>query len=105
MTSRRFGASGSSDVEVVGRAVEVGLQHGADVVEALFAQPAVDAQRRVDELRLLHVDADERSPRSSSCAMFVVRELLVDLEPEVRELQRDVRAQLLRGDALDASVR
>ena len=64
------------------------------------AEAAVDPERCVDELRLLHVDADER-PFAEQPAHVRVRELLVDLEPEVRELQRDVRAQLLGRDPVE----
>jgi hypothetical protein len=34
------------------------------VERPVLAQPAIDAERRVDELRLLHVDADELPVRS-----------------------------------------
>ena len=54
--------------------------------------------------RLLHVDADE----VAACRGVLdelgdvpVRELLVDREPEMRELERDVRAQPLRVDAVE----
>ena len=58
---RRFGFRGSEPLEVVRRAVEVRLQHRSDSVAAGLAQPLVRAKRRVDVLRLLHVDADERA--------------------------------------------
>ena len=64
------------------------------------AQAAVDPERRGDELRLLHVDPDERSLREQP-PQVCVRELLVDLEPEVGELQRDVRAKLLGRDPVE----
>ena len=100
MTRRRFGCQRQQRLQVAGRAVEVGLQHGADVVQAVLSQTPVDAQCGVDELRLLHVDADEAAELDETPDVSV-RELLVDLEPEVGELERDVRPQLLGGDALD----
>ncbi len=98
MTRRRFGRSGSELREIVLAAVEVRLQDGADAVEAVLAQPAVDAERRVDERRLLHVDADERVEVAGVLDEPLdvpVRELLVELEPEMGELEGDVRAQPL----------
>ncbi len=64
------------------------------------AEALVDPQGHVDVLRLLHVDADEcaEPARDGGDALDVrVRELLVEREAEVRELERDVRLQLL-GD-------
>ena len=87
-------------LEIVGRSVEVGLEHGADVVESRLAQPAEDAERRVDELRLLHVDSDER-PLLEQAAEVLEGQLLVDVEAEVRELQRHIRLQPFRGNAVD----
>ena len=66
-------------LEIVGCPVEVRLEHRADVVEARFAQPSIDAERRVDELRLLHVDPDER-PLLEQAAQVLEGQLLVDVE-------------------------
>ena len=75
---------------------------------ACLAQPPVDRERRVDDARLLHVDADERAERLGDLhdALDVgVRQLLVELEAEVRELERDVAGKLLGVEALEnASV-
>ena len=76
------------------RTVEVRLEHGPDCVVALAAQALVRAQRHVDERRLLHVDADERpEPLGPTYEPLDVRvrELLVDVQPQMRELERDVR--------------
>ena len=39
--------------------VEIGLQDRADILMAIGAQAAVDAERVVDPARFFHVDADE----------------------------------------------
>ena len=60
---------------------------------------AVDAERRLDARRLLHVDADEVAvPRRvlDELGEVPVRELLVEREAEMRELERDVRAEPFR---------
>ena len=91
-------------LEIGRRAVEVGLQHRADVLVALLAEAAVDAQRRVDVERLLHVEPDEVAAGGGvrdELADVRARELLVEGEAEVRQLQRDVDAQLLGGDAVE----
>ena len=91
-------------LEIAGRAVEVRLEHGADVLVALLAQAPVDTERCVDERRLLHVEAHEvPEPRCVRHQLADVRacELLVESETEVGELQRDVDAQLLGGDAIE----
>ena len=94
MTKRRLGASGSSDSRSLLGPEEVRLQHGADVVVTRLAQPAVDAERRVDDARLLHVDPDEAAEplRDLDDPLDVrVRDLLVELEAEMGQLERDVR--------------
>ena len=91
-------------LEVVHRPIEVRLQHRSDSVVAGVAQPLVQTQRRVDVLRLLHVDAKERPKLAGaldqSCDVRVCS-LLVEGQAEVRELESDVRLQLLRNEALD----
>ena len=101
---RRFGDRGKQALQVVGRAVQIGLEHGPDGVVTGVAESLVDAQRHLDVVRLLHVDADERLElfRPACQALDVlVRELLVEGEAEVRELECDVRLQLLGDEALD----
>ena len=100
---RRFGRDGSSRWRSSGAAVEVGLQDGADALEPGGAQPLVDPQRPADVVRLLHVDPDERAQLAGARdepGDVLVRGFLVEGEPEVRELERDVRPQLLRDEAL-----
>src|SRR5690349_4507205 len=80
------------------------MQARVDVLVAALAESAVDAERRLDVARLLHVDADEiadarRVP--DELGNVALRKLLVDRETEVRELERDVRAQALRADAVE----
>ena len=90
--------------QVVLAPVQVRLQHRPDAFEALLSQPAVAAQRRVDERRLLHVDPDEgpEALRVLYEPLYVrVRELVIELEAEVRELERDVRAQPFRDEPRD----
>ena len=101
---RRFGRAREQALEVVRRAVEVRLEHGSDAIVPGGAEALVDAQGRVDVLRLLHVDADERAERAGvrDQALDVrVRDLLVEGEPEVRQLERDVRPQFLRDEPLE----
>ena len=101
---RRFGVAREQALEVVRRAVEVRLEHRADAVVAGVAEALVDPQRHVDVLRLLHVDAEERAELAGARDESLdvrVRDLLVEGEAEVRELERDVRLQLLRDEALD----
>jgi len=89
--------------EISLRAEQVGLEDGADVPVAALTQPAVDPKRGVDVARLLHVDADEvaQLPRvSDELRDVALCELLVDREAKVRELERDVRPQTLRGDPI-----
>ena len=91
-------------LEVGGRAVEVRLQDGADVLVTVLAQRPVHPERRIDEGRLLHVEPDEVPARGGvgdELADVGLRELLVEGEPEVRELERDVDPQLLGRDAVE----
>jgi len=71
---------------------------------AALTEVPVDAERRVDVTRLLHVDPDEvaegRGMRDE-LGEVALRELLVDREAEMRELEGDVRPQLLRIDAVE----
>ena len=83
---------------------EVRLENGADLVEPALSEPTVDAERRVDELRLLHVDPDEAA--AFGCVLdeqahVLEREFFVDLEPEVRQLQRGVGAEVVCGDPVE----
>ena len=71
---------------------------------ARVAQPAVDVERRIDIARLLHVHAHEvaeRRRRAHEGGDVLVGELLVEREPEVGRLDRDVRPQALGGDAVE----
>ena len=95
MTKRRFGARSSRAVEIGRSAVEVRLQDGADVLVARLAQVPVDAERCVDERRLLHVEpheVPEPGGVSDQLADVGARELLVEGKPEMGELERDVDA-------------
>ena len=81
-------------------AEEVRLEDGADVVVAARRAGGGRCGASASTWRrLLHVDADEVARRCAACstssATFRVRELLVDREAEVRELERDVRPQPL----------
>src|SRR5581483_8448523 len=90
--------------EVVLGAVEVGLEDGADVVVTALAQAPVDAERRVDVGGLLHVDPDEVAERRGvldELGEVAERELLVDRETEMGELERDVRPESLGGDPVE----
>ena len=101
---RRFGCEREQPLEVVGRPVEVRLEHGADVRVTRGAEPLVDPQRRLDELGLLHVDADEVAARvrvGDETLDVLVGGVLVEGQAEVRELQRDVRTQLLLGKPVE----
>ena len=84
-------------------AVEVRLQHGADVLVARLTEAAVDPQGRLDQARLLHVDPNEvpELARPLDEALDVhVGQLLVELEAEMSELERDVDREPLGRDAL-----
>ena len=59
---------------------------------------------RVDDSRLLHVDPDEAAEALGDFHDLLhvrVRDLLVELEAEVGQLQRDVARQLLRVETLE----
>ena len=98
------GVGRQEPVEVVRSAVEVRLQDRADVLVARGPQALVDPERRVDELGLLHVDAHEevaaRGVRDEAFDVRV-RGLLVEGEPEVRQLQREVRPEALAGEPVE----
>ena len=98
------GSAREEALEVGGRAVEVGLKHGAHAVVPRVAEALEETERQVDVLRLLHVDADEGSELAGARYESLdvgVRDLLVEGQPEVRELECDVRLQLLRHQPLD----
>ena len=68
------------------------------------AETLVDPQRHLHVVRLLHVDAEERVELACTCdeALDVrVRHILVEAEAEVRQLESDVRLQLLGDEPLD----
>ena len=91
-------------LEIGFAAVEVRLEDGADVVVACFAEPAVDAERGFDARRLLHIHAEEVAvPRGMPDELrdIPVRELLVEREAKVRQLERDVRAEAFRRDPVE----
>ena len=74
-------------------AVQGRLQHDADLPVALLPQRLEDLERDVGVRRALHVDAHEEPGRLGALenlAQVVDRARLVDVEPELRELQRDV---------------
>ena len=86
------------------RPVQVCLQDGADAVVSGRAEELVGPERRVDELGLLHVDPDEGPELCGPCderLEIFVGHFLVEREPEVRELERDVRPELLVDQPLD----
>src|SRR6185437_5435054 len=83
---------------------EVSLQDSADVRVTALAKPPVDAQRRLEGARLLHVHPDEVADARrmlDELGHIALREFLVDRESEVRELDGDVRLQSLRMDAVE----
>ncbi len=100
----QVGCERQQALEVVRRPVQVRLEHGPDRVMARVAEALVDAQRHLDVLRLLHVDAEERPERLGTGDEPLdvgVGDLLVDGEAEVRQLERDVCLQLLGDEPLD----
>jgi hypothetical protein len=83
--------------------VEVRLEADADA-SPLRARPAEEIERRVHVARLLHVDPDEgaerRRARRERTDVRRTR-LAIDVEPEVRELDRDLRRQSARAQPLE----
>ena len=80
------------------------MEDGADVEVTLLAQRAEDPQGRIDERRLLHVEANEvAEPRSMGDELADVRacELLVEREAEVRQLERHVDLEPLGRDPVE----
>ena len=91
-------------LEVVARAQQVRLEDRPNVVVAALAQAHERPERGLEVLRLLHVDADERAqaPGMGNEPLHVrVCDLLVEGEPEVGQLERDVGPQLLGGDPIE----
>ena len=102
-------------LEVVRRPVEVRLKDAADVLAAALTEPAVDAERRVDDARVLHVDPHEVAALGrvvDERAHVLVCQLLVDQEPQVGQLDRQVgpssrsriRSSTVRNSATTDSV-
>ena len=68
------------------------------------AQALVDAERRVDDRRLLHVDADERAQafRARDQPLQVrERQVFAHFEPEMRQLEGHVRPQPFRYEPVE----
>ena len=77
---------------------QIRLQHDAQVVVALVAQPAIEGERAIGGGRVLHVDAHEPLARGGvddDGLEVLVAEIRVQLEAERGELDRDVRVELL----------
>ena len=95
---------GSSASRSAGVRWRYDCEHAADGLAAALAQACVDAQRRVDEARLLHVDADEVAERRrvvDDGGDVLEGELLVDQQPEMRQLHRHVDLQPALGDPVE----
>src|ERR1035437_1485833 len=83
---------------------EVRLQDGADVVVTGLAQAPVDAEGRLDPLRLLHVDADEvveRGRFAHEPLDVAVRDIFAVVEAEMGELEDDVGPKSFDRDSLE----
>jgi hypothetical protein len=84
-------------------APQVRLDDDADVVEAeLRAQAAEDVERDLGHARVFHVHADEVAAARGlfdDGARVAVGQLRVDVEAELRELDRDVRVDARLVDA------
>ena len=90
--------------DVVRRSLQVRLDHGADVAVALPPQRVEDLERRVGVRRVLHVDAHEepvRIGRLEDAAQVVDRGGPVDVEAELRQLERDVALDAGGDDRVD----
>ena len=91
-------------LHVLGGALEVGLQDDADVVVARAHAP-IDAQRRVEHGGAFHVDAHVgigvRPGRFTNCGEVLDRKVLVDEQPQRRELHRDIALDAARADFLE----
>ena len=86
------------------RAVEAGLQHDADVAQALVPDGLEDPERGLDGRRALHVDADEPVPRGGrgqNPAQVVRAQRAVELQADLRELHRDLAGQAGGAHPLD----
>ena len=95
-------AFGGERLHVGFGAVEVRLNHRAEVVETGIAQRPVNAQRRIDVGAALHVDGhgDVMLLRVAEDRADVVHaERLVDVQAEVGQLERDARLQPILRDA------
>src|SRR6185503_18978422 len=100
----QIGRERKQRLEVMFGTKEVGLEHGADTVVTRLAQPAIDAEGRVDDVRLLHVDPDEAAEPLGDLHDLLdirVRDLLVELEAEMGQLECDVARQILRMETLE----
>ena len=87
-------------LQILLAAVQRRLQHDAHLPVAVPPQRLEDLERDVGVRRVLHVDAHEEAGRLGALedlAQVVDGARLVDVEPELRQLQRDV--------ALDAGRR
>ena len=89
------------------RAAQRRLQHDPDRVVAVSPEPAVEVERLVRGARVLHVDADEDAARLG--VEHEVRDeraaqRRVELEPEARELDRDVRVEPIGVDRRERLV-
>ena len=83
------------------RAPQVCLQHDADVLVTVRAQLAIELQGAVGRRRVLHVDAHEVPARRGVARerlQVLPDKLLVELEPEARQLDGDVRIEALLVD-------
>ena len=86
-------------------AIQIALQHDADVRPKQRIQPMLEeVQRTLGVLTRLHVDADERPVLLSASEHLVHQadaQLLRDVEPHGRELDGDIRVEPLHMDAIE----
>ena len=87
-------------LEVGGRAKEVGLQDDADVVVSVVAQALVEVERRRDARALLHVDLQAHAELKQA-ARALEHQLVVELDAQVRELERHVGVKALFAESGD----
>ena len=89
------------------RPPQVGLEHDPDVLVPGRANLAIELQRRVGHRGVLHVDPHEVAARGRVGEQRLevrAADLGAELEPEARQLHRDVRVEPLALDPLERGV-
>ena len=85
-------------------ATQIRLQHDADLPVALLPERLEDLERDVGVARALHVDPHEKTGRLGeleNLAQVVDRARAIDVEAELRQLQRDVALDARLDDGPD----